>query len=84
MLDSRRSPNSDDMDMIHYFNAFDIKYIVVLTKIDKLNVKEYEKQYALVSSVLNDINCADIIPYSSLNNNSVIELREGINKNFAI
>jgi len=84
LLDSRRSPNSDDMDMIHYFNAFDIKYIVVLTKIDKLNVKEYEKQYALVSSVLNDINCADIIPYSSLNNNSVIELRERINKNFAI
>ncbi len=78
LLDSRRSPNSDDLDMIHYFNAYGIDYIVVLTKIDKLNVKEYKDQYSIIKNTLDKLNCIDIIPYSSLDNNSILELRERI------
>lgn len=82
LLDARRSPNNDDMDMIQYFNIFNIHYIVVLTKIDKLNVKEYKEQYSNIKEILEKKECLDIIPYSSLNNNSVIELRERINRYF--
>ena len=64
--------------MIHYFNAYDIDYIVVLTKIDKLNVKEYKDQYSIIKNTLDKLNCIDIIPYSSLDNNSILELRERI------
>ena len=82
LLDARRSPNNDDMGMIQYFNIFNIHYIVVLTKIDKLNVKEYKEQYSNIKEILEKKECLDIIPYSSLNNNSVIELRERINRYF--
>ena len=82
LLDARRSPNNDDMGMIQYFNIFNIHYIVVLTKIDKLNVKEYNEQYSNIKEILEKKECMDIIPYSSLNNNSVIELRERINRYF--
>lgn len=82
LLDARRSPNNDDMGMIQYFNIFNIHYIVVLTKIDKLNVKEYNEQYSNIKEILEKKECLDIIPYSSLNNNSVIELRERINRYF--
>ncbi len=82
LLDARRSPNNDDMDMIQYFNLFNIQYIVVLTKIDKLNVKEYKEQHSTIKEILEKKECLDIIPYSSMNNNSVIELRERINMYF--
>ena len=82
LLDARRSPNNDDMGMIQYFNIFNIHYIVVLTKIDKLNVKEYKEQYSNIKEIIEKKECLDIIPYSSLNNNSVIELRERINRYF--
>ena len=76
LLDSRRIPNDDDIDMINYFIHYDVPFAVVITKIDKLNVKEYQEQISLIKDFLAGSRCTDIFAYSSLDNDSIINLRE--------
>ena len=84
LLDSRRTPNDDDISMIELFSYYDIPFVAVLTKTDKLNVKEYNDQYSFYKDFLSQYECTDIIPYSSLKNDSVLELRERISKIISI
>ena len=76
LLDSRRIPNDDDIDMINYFLHYGVPFAVVITKIDKLNVKEYQEQISLIKDFLAGSGCTDIFAYSSLDNDSITNLRE--------
>ena len=76
LIDARRTPNDDDIDMINYFINYGVRYAVVITKTDKLNVKEYQKQFSLIKDILNLYDCNEVLSYSSLDNDSIINLRE--------
>ena len=67
LLDSRHKPNSDDMEMIEYFNRFEIPYWAILTKTDKLNKSEYIEQVEQYNSILVPLKCQRIIPFSVKN-----------------
>ena len=50
LVDSRVGPTNDDLDMIEFMNESQIPYIIVATKIDKLNATERKKNVeALIS-----------------------------------
>ena len=78
LLDSRRTPNVDDISMIEYFNFYSIPFYVVLTKKDKLNVKEYKEKAAEISEFMRQYGAPLIFSYSSLDNGSILELRNNI------
>ncbi len=40
LLDSRRVPNEEDIELINYIEECNIPYVIVMTKCDKLNQKE--------------------------------------------
>ena len=67
LLDSRHKPNSDDMEMIEYFNRFEIPYWAILTKTDKLNKSEYFEQVEQYNSILVPLKCHRIIAFSVKN-----------------
>ena len=76
LLDSRRMPNEDDIDMINFFLDYCVPFSVVITKIDKLNVKEYQEQILSITKFLDNYGCSNVFTYSSLNNESITKLRE--------
>ena len=78
LLDSRRTPNNDDISMIEYFNYYLIRYFVVLTKTDKLNVREFREQKESIRSFLNKYGDPPLFTYSSLDSESVRELRQNM------
>lgn len=50
LLDSRRTPSQDDLDVFHLAKEKEVPHVVVLTKTDKLNQKEtsaYKKMMAV-------------------------------------
>lgn len=78
LVDMRHKPSQDDYGMIEFMNQMNIPYIIVMTKSDKLKVKEYKKR-------LNDskieLECAGdvpIIPFSSQNGEGVDEVKKYI------
>ena len=78
LLDARRTPNADDEQMIRFMAGFRIPFVVVVTKTDKLNVSERKKNLEMIIQFVSRFGCKDVIPYSSLDQNSIVELRERI------
>lgn len=76
LLDCRRDPNEDDDDMISYFNSFQVPYVAIITKVDKLNVKEYNERISFLSDYVLSRQCKKMIPYSSLKKESIENLRK--------
>ena len=63
LIDSRAGITRDDAMMIEYMNGVNMPYIIVITKIDKLNKTDRAKALAKLSEMVDGV---DIIPYSSL------------------
>lgn len=65
LIDSRVGPTSDDADMFEWMNHYEIPYIVVCTKCDKLNATELKEsaENIIRSPLLRQ--GTDIILYSS-------------------
>ena len=74
LVDSRIGPTKDDYDMISFMNSYDIPYIVVATKTDKLSKTEKEKMFAsLKNNELLSKNMG-IIMFSSENKEGKVEV----------
>ncbi len=74
LVDSRREPTEDDRMMLNYLNSVGIPYIVVATKVDKLNKTERKK---CVETLLREPSFAEgtpIVLFSSLNGEGKDEL----------
>ena len=78
ILDIRRIPNDDDLDMIEVIKDKHIKCIFVLSKIDKLNRKEMNESIDSISNKLK-ISKDKFYCISSLNKKGISELKEKIN-----
>ncbi len=64
ILDIRRTPNQDDLDMLDWFNDSNIPFICVLNKSDKLSNNQKNNQIKIISEKL-DIDKGLLIPYSA-------------------
>jgi GTP-binding protein len=55
----RHKPSADDYGMIDFMTQMNIPFIIVMTKSDKLKVKEYKKR---IEESKQELSCAGDIP----------------------
>ena len=83
LLDLRRIPSNEDMEMLKWLEHFEIEYYIIFTKADKLSNNEKFKQLKEIRKKLVFKN-EDVFFYSSLKNTGRKELldfiRERINQ----
>lgn len=77
LLDVRRDPAADDLQMIDWMNAAGVPYRVVLTKSDKLSNNQLVKSVRDVAGALG-IESSALIPFSAVTKKNVDELRREI------
>ena len=78
LIDMRRPPTADDLNMISFLKANHIEFITVLTKADKLNKTAYKERYAAAPAEIGCDCCA--IPFSALNGTGLDEIKDVIQK----
>ena len=78
LIDLKVGATVDDLHMLEYMNSFEIPYIIVATKADKLNKTNREINLSKLKSENPD--CV-IIPFSSLSGEGVNETRNCIINN---
>lgn len=66
IIDMRHNPTEDDLNMLDFISHNRLPFIVVLTKKDKLNKTEQQKQMNLFGEVFCDFGSAPIFPFSAL------------------
>jgi len=70
LVDMRRPPTPDDLDMMRFLRHHEIPFAAVLTKSDKLNKTEYRERLEGIKSELAEFG-AEIIPFSAMNGEGV-------------
>ena len=77
LVDIRRPPSDQDLQMLTFLQQMEIPYVVVLTKADKLNQSQRRERLASIAAELpGDPEGTVIIPFSALSGEGVDELRE--------
>lgn len=64
LLDVRRVPNQQDIEILSWLSRIDCSHAIILTKCDKLNQKERNKQIRLISDKL-DISSEFLVKTSA-------------------
>ena len=82
LLDLRRVPSNEDMEMLKWLEHFGIEYYIIFTKADKLSNNEKFKQLKEIRKKLVFKN-EDVFFYSSLKNTGREELLNFIGKRIA-
>lgn len=80
LIDMRHPPSKDDLMMIDFLMQLDFKFIVVMTKSDKLNKTEYKNRIESVVSEIPNVSPEDIIAFSAINGEGKEEIINRINK----
>lgn len=78
LVDMRHKPSADDYGMIEFMKQMNIPFIIVMTKSDKLKVKEYKKRLELSAQELACAGDVPIIAFSSQNGDGVDEVKKYI------
>lgn len=78
LVDMRHKPSADDYGMIEFMQQMDIPFIIVMTKSDKLKVKEYKKRIELSAQELECAGDVPLIAFSSQNGEGVDEVKKYI------
>lgn len=76
LVDMRHKPSADDYAMIEFMKQMNIPFVIVMTKSDKLKVKEYKKRLDASKEELALAGDVKIIPFSSQNGEGVEELKK--------
>lgn len=77
LIDMRHNPADFDVSMLEFLKNYEIPYAIVLTKCDKLNKTEYNKQLSSIKEYLGDLcDNVPIIPFSALKGNGTLEITE--------
>lgn len=80
LLDMRHMPTQDDLDMIDFLVSTGCKFIVVLTKCDKLNKTERGEMLLKIGNELSKHGCDKMITFSALKGEGVAEVKAAIEK----
>ncbi len=75
LIDMRHKPTADDRQMLQYLTECGVPFMVVLTKSDKLNRTEREKQLQMFAEEFSEYEGLYYLPFSSLSGEGVEELR---------
>lgn len=73
ILDIRRKPSDDDLNMLRWLGTYGIPPIIVLTKCDKLSKNERAKQASVIGRTI-ERDLGDLLPFSALSKDG----RDGI------
>ncbi len=76
LVDMRHPPSKEDRQMIEYFVAAGIPFIVVMTKADKLNKRERAAAEAVMAKVFEEYEGVLTVPFSAVTGEGVDTLRE--------
>ena len=83
LIDMRREATEQDIQMLDLLKNSGIPATAVLTKCDKLNKAEFEKQLSLLKKQIGAYaDEKSIIPFSSLKGTGVESIREILEKNY--
>ncbi len=74
LVDMRHEPTQDDVDMINFLIDAGLPFVVALTKADKLNRTETEKQTALFEELFQEAG-VDFVPFSAVKGDGLSELQ---------
>ena len=80
IIDMRHKPTADDLGMLDFLLHNKLPFIVVLTKKDKLNKSQQEKQLEYFSELFAKYNNAAFFPFSALKGDGRDEILEYISK----
>ncbi|MCL1793429.1 MAG: ribosome biogenesis GTP-binding protein YihA/YsxC [Oscillospiraceae bacterium] len=73
LVDLKVGATPDDLDMLEYLKSFQIRYIIVATKADKLNKTQKEENFKKLKETEPD---SKVIPFSSLSGEGADETRK--------
>ena len=76
LVDMRHKPSADDFNMIEFLKHRGIPFIIVMTKSDKLKVKEYKKRLNDSKSELEIAGDVPIIPFSAVKGEGSDEIKK--------
>lgn len=79
LIDMRRKPTADDYTMLSFFREYNIPYIIVLTKADKLNKTQFSERLAAAAQETGDPS-RPVIPFSALKGSGTEEIRKAISE----
>lgn len=65
LLDARRDPSPDDLDMLDHLATLEIPTLVAVTKVDKLRAAERAAQLARISDAIG-VDPAQVVPCSTV------------------
>jgi GTP-binding protein len=74
ILDSRHGATDDDLELIHWLQAYKRPFILVLTKMDKLSAAEEREHMPQLLEDLQNFKPISILAYSSSNHRGREEL----------
>lgn len=75
LIDMRHPATVDDLQMIDYMVQREIPFVLVLTKVDKLNKSERARQEALLHDQMAELEGVHLIPFSAVTGEGADELR---------
>jgi len=82
ILDFRRLPDSNDLEMINWLKSLNKNFIIVLTKCDKLGKSKWQTQFKQIIEC-SGITAAQALLYSSKTRKGVTELWDLINNSIS-
>ncbi len=82
LLDIRRVPSGEDMEMLEWLHHYNVPYTIIFTKVDKFSNNEKFKQLKLIKKKLEFRN-EDVLFYSSLKGTGKEELLNYIGETVA-
>lgn len=65
LLDMRHKPTQDDLNMLNFLYEYNLPFIVVLTKMDKLKKSEIDKNLVMIGETLKEFENTRIFPFSA-------------------
>lgn len=78
LIDMRHPPTADDMDMLRFMDSTGYRYIIALTKCDKLNKTERLARREALRNELGSVNASAVIEFSAQTGEGLDELRKSI------
>jgi GTP-binding protein len=65
LIDSRQGITALDQQMISYFHAIELPFVIAATKADKLSLTQLQQTLITLRQQLGEIKPSDVIPFSS-------------------
>ncbi|MBY7705028.1 YihA family ribosome biogenesis GTP-binding protein [Vibrio harveyi] len=80
LVDLRHKPTKDDIQMYEFLKYYNIKVVIVGTKLDKLKRNEYSKNEQMIKQTLGFVSSDSFIKISNLNKTNISECYDKINE----